>query len=280
MLKHSLRALLLASALGGPVALAQSPAPLDTGDPVVATVDGTPIRRSDVIAVQRNLPAQFQQVPIELLFPAVIERLIDAKLLANAGKKERLQDDPDVKRQLAEFEERLIQNAYLGRRLESVVDEKSVRASYEEYIKNNPAKEEISARHILVQSEAQAKDVIAELKRGADFAAIASARSIDPSGKQNGGDLGFFSREDMVPEFSEAAFKMKDGETSAVPVKSQFGWHVIKVEARRTASPSFEEMREQITNDMQQQAANAIVGKLREGATIERFGLDGAPRPK
>jgi peptidyl-prolyl cis-trans isomerase C len=280
MLKHGLRALLLASALGGPVALAQSPAPLDTGDPVVATVDGTPIRRSDVIAVQRNLPAQFQQVPIELLFPAVIERLIDAKLLANAGKKERLQDDPDVKRQLAEFEERLIQNAYLGRRLESVVDEKSVRASYEEYIKNNPAKEEISARHILVQSEAQAKDVIAELKRGADFAAVASAKSIDPSGKQNGGDLGFFSREDMVPEFSEAAFKMKDGETSAVPVKSQFGWHVIKVEARRTASPSFEEMREQITNDMQQQAANAIVGKLREGATIERFGLDGAPRPK
>lgn len=260
-------------------ALAQSPKPADPNDPIVATVDGTPIYRSDVAAVQRTLPAQFQQVPIEVLFPAVVERLIDTKLVVNAGRKDGLATDAEVKRRMASMEDRVIQEVYLTRQVEQAVSDKAVRERYDQFVKENPAKEEVSARHILVPTEAAAKEVIADLKKGGDFAEIAKTKSIDPSGKQNGGDLGFFSREEMVPEFSEAAFKLKDGETTAAPVKSQFGWHVIKVEGRRTASPSLDEMREQLTNDMQQEVVSGMVGKLREGAKIERFGLDGAALP-
>jgi peptidyl-prolyl cis-trans isomerase C len=260
-------------------AVAQSPKPVDPNDPIVATVDGAPIYRSDVIAVQRTLPAQFQQLPIEVLFPAVVERLIDTKLVVNAGRKDGLAGDDEVKRRIAGLEDRVIQEVYVTRKVEAAVNENAVRERYNQLVKDAPAKEEISARHILVQTEQQAKDVIAELKKGGDFAAIAKSKSIDPSGKQNGGDLGFFSREEMVPEFSEAAFKLKDGETSAAPVKSQFGWHVIRVEARRTSSTSLEEMREQITNDMSQEVVTGLVGKLREGAKVERFGLDGQALP-
>lgn len=271
-------AALLASLLLLQPALAQTKKG-DASDPVVATVDGSPIYRSDVIAVQRTLPAQFQQLPIEVLFPAVVERLIETKLVVNAGRKENLQNDDEVKRRLASLEDRVIQEVYITRKVEAAVNEQAVRERYEQMAKATPAKEEISARHILVQTEQQAKDVIAELKKGGDFAEIAKAKSMDPSGKQNGGDLGFFSREEMVPEFSEAAFKLKDGETSASPVKTQFGWHVIRVEARRTQAPSLDEMREQITNDLSQEVVSGMVGKLREGAKVERFSLDGQALP-
>ena len=251
----------------------------DASDPVVATVDGAPIYRSDVAAVQRTLPAQFQQLPIEVLFPAVVERLIDTKLVVNAGRKENLQNDDEVKRRVAGLEDRVIQEIYITRKVEAAVNEEAVRQRYEQLAKSTPAKEEVSARHILVQTEAEAKTVIADLKKGADFAEIAKTKSIDPSGKQNGGDLGYFSREEMVPEFSEAAFKLKDGETTQTPIKTQFGWHVIRVESRRTQAPSLDEMREQISSDLSQEVVAGTVGKLREGAKVERFGLDGQALP-
>jgi peptidyl-prolyl cis-trans isomerase C len=280
MRKFAPAAALVASALMlAPPAAAQTPKPVDPNDPIVATVDGTAIRRSDVVAVQRTLPAQYQQMPIEILFPAVVERLIDTRLVVNAGRKDGLATDAEVTRRLADLEDRVIQEVYVTRLIESAVSDKAVRERYEQLAKTTPAKEEVNARHILVQTEQQAKDVIAELKKGGDFAEIAKAKSIDPSGKQNGGDLGFFGREEMVPEFSEAAFKLKDGETTEVPVKSQFGWHVIKVEARRTSTASLEEMREQIANDMSQEVVSGLVTKLREGAKVERFGLDGQALP-
>lgn len=284
MIKHGIRALLLASAVGIPAALAQAPAPAPApkplepaaSDPIVATVDGAPIRRSDVAEVQRTLPPQFQQIPLEMLYPAVIERLIDSKLIANAAKKENLQNDPQVKQRVASLEERVMQEAYLTRRLENVVTEDALRTRYEKFVKENPPKEEIRARHILVSSEAQANEVIAQLKKGADFAALAKEKSTDPSGKQNGGDLGYFSREEMVPEFSEAAFKLKPGETTSTPVKSQFGWHVIKLEDRRQTTPALAEMREQLAGEIQEEAVNDILGGLRKDAKVERFGLDGS----
>ena len=279
MKKTVLGVLLLTGSAWLMPAPAQSPAPLESADPIVATVDGAPIRRSEVVAVQRTLPPQFQQLPIEVLFPAVVERLIDSKLVANAGRKDNLQDDPEVKKRLAGLEDRVIQEVYITRKVEAAVSDQAVKERYDQFVKENPPKEEVSARHILLQTEAQAKEVIADLKKGGDFAEIAKTRSIDPSGKQNGGDLGFFAREEMVPEFSEAAFKLKEGETTEAPVKSQFGWHVIRVETKRQTNPSMEEMREQLVGDMQQEVVTSEVGKLREGAKIERFGLDGSAQP-
>jgi peptidyl-prolyl cis-trans isomerase C len=258
---------------------AQTPVPLDaTVDPIVATVEGAPLRRSDILAVQQQLPPQFQQVSIEVLFPLLVERLIDAKLIAGAGRKDKLDQDADVKRRIAQFEERVVQETYLTQRIGKMVTPRAVRARYDKFVKDNPPKEEISARHILVATEAEATKIIGEIKGGADFAKIAGDRSIDPAGKQQGGSLGYFAREDMVAEFSEAAFKLKDGEVTLAPVKTQFGWHVIKVEGRRQVSPSFEEMQEQLASEMQQETVTQVVAELRQGVTIERFNLDGTPR--
>lgn len=261
-------------------AQAQQPQPLDAAsDPVVAIVDGAAIRRSEVLQVQQTLPAQFQQMPIEILFPALIERMIDAKLIANAGRQENLDKSPEVKRRVAIFEERAIQEIYLNRRIEKATSQEALQARYEQFVKDNPAKEQVSARHILVATEAEAKSIIVQIGSGADFAKLAVEKSIDPAGKQNGGDLGYFGREEMVPEFASAAFAMKIGEVSAAPVKTQFGWHVIRVDSRRQQQVEFEEVREQLTAELQQETVNKVIATLREGRTIERFNLDGTPRP-
>lgn len=258
-------------------AVAQIRALDDKTDPVVAIVDGAAIYRSDLGMMQRALPPQFQQLPLEVLYPALIERMIDAKLIFEAGRKEKLDADDEVKRRVRQFEERVVQEVYLNWVIEKQITEEAIRRRYEEFAKANPAKEEISARHILVQTEAQAREVIAELGKGVDFAELAKTRSIDPAGKQQGGDLGFFSREEMVPEFSEAAFKMKDGETSRAPVRSQFGFHVIRVEARRTASQPMEEVRDKLVSEMSQEIMSGVVSNLRKNAKIEVFNLDGTP---
>ncbi len=260
-------------------AAAQGLKPLDgaSADPVIAIVDGAPIRRSDLVTVQKALPPQFQALPLEVLYPALIERMIDHKLIYEAGKKDKLEADDEVKRRVRQFEEQVVHETYLGRLIEKQMTEDAIRKRYDAFVKANPAKEEISARHILVQTESQAKEVLADLGKGADFAELARAKSIDPGGKQAGGDLGFFSKEEMVPEFSEAAFKMKDGETSKTPVKTQFGWHIIRVEARRTASQPLEEVRDKLVSDMSREIMQNVVGDLRKTAKIEVYNLDGTP---
>jgi len=140
--------------------------------------------------------------------------------------------------------------------------------------------EEVHARHILVANEDAAKKIIADLKKGGDFAALAKQHSTDP-GAQNGGDLGFFKKDDMVPAFAEAAFALKPGEISATPVKTQFGYHVIKVEERRAAPPpSFEEAKEELRQRVIQEAVSKVSDAALAGAKVERMNLDGtAPRP-
>lgn len=264
-------------ALGSGTAAAQI-RPLDNaGDPVVAIVNGTAINRSEIETFQRTLPPQFQQLPIEVLYPALLERAVNMKLIYEAGRKEKLEAEDEVKRRVQQFEERVVQEIYLNRLIEKQVTEEALRKRYQVFVQMNPAKEEVSARHILVQTEGQAKEIITDLGKGADFAELARAKSMDPAGKQQGGDLGFFSREEMVPEFSEAAFKLKDGETTVAPVRTQFGWHVIRVEARRTTSQPFEEVREKLVNDMSQEIMQGVIAQLRQGAKIEQFNIDGSP---
>jgi peptidyl-prolyl cis-trans isomerase C len=274
----------LALAAGGlaPVSAQQAPAPLQAmdaaGDPILAIVDGAAIRRSDLQGVQRALPAQFQQMPLEMLFPMLIDRMIDAKLLAIAGRKDNIHAEPEVKARVASYEERLIQDAYLTRRISAAATEEAVQARYRKFVDENPAETEVSARHILVASEQKAKEILAALARGGDFARLAAENSLDPSGKDNGGDLGFFKKGDMVPEFSEMAFSLKDGQTADRPVKSQFGWHVIRVDKVRTVAQSLDDLREEITSQISQEVVTAEVARLRGGAKIERFNFDGTPR--
>ena len=260
------------------VATVSTGARAQTDDPVVAKVNGAPVLRSDVMAAHRSLPAQVQQMPIEMIFPLLVDQVVNSRILSDAGRAQNLQNDPDVKLQLARLEERLIERTYLTRVVADAVTEDKLKARFAETAKKAPQGEEVKASHILVEKEDDAKKVIADLKRGGDFERIARERSIDPGGKQNGGDLGFFTREQMVPEFSDAAYKMKKGETSEVPVKSQFGWHVIRVTDRRQIpAPSFEDAKAELSEEMTREAVESHIQKLRSAAKVELFNADGSP---
>lgn len=247
-------------------------------DPVVARVDGTDIHRTDVLSTLQSLPPQVQQMQMAQIYPLLLERMIDGKLLATAARGQHLEADPEVARKVEQFQERTLQEAYLDRSMKQRLTDDALKQRYQQFVKDNPPQDEVRARHILVSSEAEARSITADLKKpGADFAAIAKAKSTDGSARE-GGDLGFFVKGDMVPEFSAAAFALKPGQVTPEPVKTQFGWHVIKVEDRRTqAVPSFDESKEQLRSDAGRELADQVVTDLKGKAKIERFALDGKP---
>ncbi len=296
MRNSSLRAARLAAAMGlGAVmlgalsgaAFAQTAAPAsaapaqakpaDTKDQVLATVNGLPIYISEVTDEIQNLPEQYRGMPADRLMPLMLNQLITNKLLLAEGNRQKLADTDDVKKKVERYRERAVQQVLLQQVVAKSVNDQALQELYKKYVAENPAKEEVSARHILVNSEAEGTAIIAQIKAGGDFAALAKQKSKDPAA-QNGGDLGFFTKDDMVKEFAEAAFAMKSGEVSQKPVKTQFGFHVIKVEDRRTANPvSFDEAKEDLQSQLSQQAVSQYIETLRAGAKVERFGPDGKP---
>jgi len=249
-------------------------------DAVVGRVEGTEIRRSEVITVMEGLPEQYRSLPPAYLFDLVLSQMIDRKLMATAAEKANIGEDPVVKKRVAEARERALQEVYVGREVEKGMTEEKLRDAYKKMIADNPAGEEIRARHILVATEDEAKGLVAELKKGTDFATLAKTKSTGPSAA-TGGDLGFFKKEDMVPEFTEAAFALKPGAYTETPVKSQFGWHVIKLEERRTAPPpEFEASKDELRQQVARDTITAMVEKLRSNAKVEQFDMDGNPRPE
>ena len=256
-------------------ALAQDQETAD--NPVVATVDGTEIYRSDVEAVMRTLPEQMRQAPIDQLYPRLLDRVIDFKLLEVEAENSDLADDPELQPALAQARAAVLRDAMLRKKVEEGSTDEALKARYEEMKSAEGfSYEEVHARHILLASEDDAKAVIEELDGGADFEALAKEKSTGPSAP-NGGDLGYFQKGAMVPEFGEAAFSMDVGSTSAEPVQTQFGFHVIKVEDKRQVEPSFEETEPQIRQDVARDIVTALVEDLREGVEIERFNMDGSP---
>jgi peptidyl-prolyl cis-trans isomerase C len=247
-------------------------------DPVVARVNGVELHRSDVEAAQRSLPEQVQQMPLEKIYPQLLDQMVTQQLIIQFGRKEKLQDDPEVKQRMAQLEDRVISDVWLKHEVDKAATDQRLHAEYDKYVKEH-ASEQIKASHILVSTEAEAKAVIADLNKGGDFAAIAKKRSTDP-GKDNGGDLGWFSREDMLPAFSDAAFALKKGEYTKTPVQTQFGWHVIKLEDRRTpAPPSFEDAKPELENGIMREVVGAKVKEMKAAANVQTFGLDGTPTP-
>jgi peptidyl-prolyl cis-trans isomerase C len=252
-------------------AAAQAPA----GDPVVARVNGADILRSQVVAVQQMLPAQYRDLPFKDLFPVLVRQLVDTKLLADAAREAKLDQDDGVKRRLAMANDRVLEQVYVDDQLKRRVTDDTLKARFAEMSKDFKPTPQVRARHILLATERDARAVIADLEKGGDFAKIAQERSRDGAAAK-GGDLGYFGQGDMVPAFAEAAFKLKPGEYSKAPVQTQFGWHVIRVEDRRTFSgPSFEEAREELFNTVSQETVDKVLDSLREKAAIETFGPDG-----
>src|SRR5689334_10444800 len=174
-----------------PSAGAASPSPLPPGSTLVARVDGAELHFSDVEAAQQSLPPQAQKLPLDQIYPVLLERMVDGVLITEAGRKERLDQAPELKQRLKRYEDRLIQEAYLSRAIKNAETEDRLKARYETFVKEKAGQDEVHARHILVKTEAEAKSVIAELDKGADFATLAKKYSTDP-GAGSGGDLGYF----------------------------------------------------------------------------------------
>lgn len=280
VLRHRLRHVGLAAvvAAGLGAVLLPSVSVAADADPVVAVVNGEKIKRSELEAMKARVGQQIPQLaamPLEAVYEGLLDRAIDQRLLATAGKKAGLEKDPEVIKQLDQIRQELIQRAFLQNAVEKRLTDDRLKQAYDKMVKDMPAEDEIKARHILLETEDAAKDVIAQLGKGADFAKLAEEKSTGPSGPR-GGDLGWFTKGTMVPEFSEAAFALKPGEVTKAPVKTQFGWHVIKVEERRKAEPpTFEESKEDLRAQLAEEAVTEVLADLRKDAKVETFDLEG-----
>jgi len=259
-----------ASVMGG-VAWAQDK------DPVVARVNGVDIRDSDIAFAEEEIGGNMPSIPPEQKRDYLINYLVDVIVLSQAAEKQKLDDRPDVKHRLAFDHNRLLMEALLQDAGKAALSDEAEHKLYDEAIKQVKAEEEVHARHILVVSEDEAKAILAQLKGGADFIVLAKEKSKDPGSAESGGDLGYFTKEQMVPEFAEVAFKLGKGQLSD-PVKTQFGWHIIKVEDRRMKpTPTFEQVKPQIENYIAHRAQAELVENLRKSANVER--LDKPPTP-
>lgn len=276
--------------MAGP-ALAQAPAaPPATppADPVVATVEGEPVRLSEVLAgAAEVLPPDLRNVPPDLLMtmlpPPVMQQLVDRAINDRAiiivARRLGIDSDPEIRARIERAERQEITQALLRREVLPRLTDEAVRARYDREYANRPAEEEVRARHILVPTEAEARTLLAELARGTAFEEV-SRRAGTGAGQREAGDLGWFKRGDMVPEFANAAFAMQAGQTSTAPVRTQFGWHIIRVEERRSSSgPSFDESRETIREQLVQDEVNAALTRIRGQVNVQVMAPAAPPAP-
>jgi len=247
-------------------------------DPVVAKVDGQPIHLSDLQAAAQDIPAGAHKMPTATLYPMLLAQMIDGRVLAIEARKAGLQNDPAVQRQIAAATERVLATAVLGKMIGPTLTDDALRARYQHDIAGKTGADEVHARHILVDNEDLAKKIIADLKKGGDFAALAKEYSKDP-GSDHSGDLGFFKQDEMVPEFAAAAFAMQPGQVSDTPVHTQFGWHVIQVlERRHSEAPTFEQAHDELRQRVVQEGVQKALADARSRVTVEEFNLDGSPK--
>jgi peptidyl-prolyl cis-trans isomerase C len=240
-------------------------------DGVVATIDGKPITEKDLELAYEDLASSLPpQVSDAQKRDYAISYLADIKAGAQAAIAAKLDQGEDYLRRLNYTKDKLLLEAYLAAETKKQVTEEKMRKLYEDSIKAMKPELEIKARHILVPSEEEAKTITAKLKSGEDFAKLAQEFSKDPGSGKEGGDLGWFTTDRMVPEFGDAASKMKPGQVSD-PVKTQFGWHIIKVEdVREKKPPSYDEVKDQVQQFLERQVQTDIIGKLRTSLKIDK----------
>ena len=289
MISARLASALLATALtcGSGTALADppavKPAPITapggaTPDPMVASVNGQAIHLSDVRASATQLPEEMRNLPPQMLFPMVVNQLIDQRALVDEAKSSGLQDDPKVARMMQGASDTALQNALLSRVVSPQITDDKLHAAYQAQYASKAGQKEVHARHILLANEAQADDVIKQLRGGADFPTLAKKLSTDKeTAAQNGGDLGWFKKGDMLPEFSDQAFSMDKGAISPKPVHTRYGWHVIQVLDTRVAPPpSYDSVKDQIRQGLIQAAVRQAVKNAVSKVKVVQFNPDGS----
>jgi peptidyl-prolyl cis-trans isomerase C len=273
--------LLAGTALAG-AALAQTTPPAAPGaaapvDPtkVIARVNGMDITQGDLAIAAADPALQLPDIPDTQKLDLLAGYLIDLKLGAKAAEASKVSTAPDFARKLAYNKDKTLLDEYLNQTAKSAVTQEAARKLYDETVKTMTPDAEVRARHILVDSEDDAKKAYQRVKGGEDFAKVAGEVSKDPGSKTDGGDLGFFTKDRMVEVFADTAFKLEPGQISE-PVKSQFGWHVIKVEEKRNKPvPAFEEMQGQINTFLERKAQQDLIVSLRKDAKIERLDASG-----
>ena len=252
--------------------LAAGPA-LSQSDPVVAKVNGMEIRESDLTMAEEDVGQnpQTQQLTGDAKRDYLVSYVADVMLVAKAAEGKKVGDQKEFKSRLAFIRNKLLMETLLQQEGKAALTDAAMKKVYDDAVKQMGAEQEVRARHILVPTEDEAKAVLAEIKKGTDFAELAKQKSKDPGAAAEGGDLGYFGKEQMVPEFAETAFKMDKGQMSD-PVKTQFGWHIIKVEDKRTKPvPEFTQVKEQVETYVVRKAQADYIHKLQEGAEIERL---------
>ncbi len=246
---------------GATVALAQ--------DTALATVNGKPVAAADLKLAETELGPELAQLPEASRRRILLEYVIENQIFADAADGAKLSTGAEYEQRMQYWRRRALRDLYFEKTIRASVSEADAKAFYDEQVKAMKPEEEVKARHILVEDEAKAKELADKLGKGGDFAALAKEFSKDPGSKENGGDLGFFAKGQMVPEFEAAAFALEKGKTSA-PVKSNFGWHVIQVEDKRMRQPPpFDGLKERIINSLLQKKAQTVGGELRTAAKIE-----------
>ncbi|MEY9560314.1 peptidylprolyl isomerase [Sinorhizobium fredii] len=238
-------------------------------DPVVAKVGDQEIRQSELDLAITSLDPQLQRMPEEQKRAAALSAVIDVKLLVKDAEEEGLQNDATFKQRVAFLTERELHNAFFKKHVVDAVTKEEVKARYDKEIAAIPAQEEVKARHILVKTEDEAKAIIKELDAGKSFVELAKAKSTDPN-KDDGGDLGYFTKGRMVPEFETAAFALEKGTYTKTPVKSQFGFHVILVEDKRPqAPPPLEQVEPQVRQLIMRDKYLALLDTAKKATGVE-----------
>ncbi|HEX3182308.1 MAG TPA: peptidylprolyl isomerase [Beijerinckiaceae bacterium] len=236
---------------------------------VLARVNGAEITDEDVKIAMEDIGSSLpQQIEGPARQAYILDYLIDAKLVAQKAEADKMGEGPEFAKKVAYYRDKVLMEDLLGKVAKDAATDTAIQQTYDDVAKQQKPEEEVRARHILVESEPDAQAALKRVKGGEDFAKVANEMSKDPGSK--GGELGWFTKERMVPEFAEAAFKMQPGQISD-PVKSQFGWHIIQLEERRQKQfPSLDQVRDQVTRYVVQKSQSELILKLREEAKVER----------
>ncbi len=268
-MKPSIRAATVLTCLAGVLAAPMLAPPSLAQDKVLAKVNGRTITEADMKLAEAEIGNDLGSIPAEQRRRVLVEYLIENHLLAEAAEGEKLGSGIAFDERMKYWQRRALRDAFFDKSVKGSVTEAEAKKLYDSQVAAAKPQEEARARHILVDNELKAKEIFEKIAHGEDFARMAKEHSKDPGSKEDGGDLGYFSRGQMVPQFEEAAFKLKNGEMSP-PIQSQFGWHIIKLEDKRQrGAPPFDTIKERIMASLVHKKAQEMVQGLRDKAKLE-----------
>ena len=248
--------------------------PARAEDKAVATVNGKPIIEADLKLAEAELGPELAQLPEASRRRILLEYLIESQVYSDAAETTKLNTGPEYEARVQYWRRRALRDIYFEKNIKGAIKDADAKAFYDEQVKGMKPEEEVKASHILIKDEAKAKEVAAKLAKGGDFAALAKEFSEDPGSKENGGDLGYFGKGQMVPEFETVAFGLEKGKTSGL-VKSNFGYHIIRLDDKRMRQPPpFDGLKERIINSLLQKKAQALGAELRTAAKVEYLDAD------